>query len=68
MCPHKSIFLGIFLDKTLKIHVSSTVRAFDIIAKLRAKQKYQLSSGHKSTRFDAIHYVAGMLSQSTTLG
>ena len=42
-----SIFSGNYFVKTLNCHISSTVRAFDLIPKLRARPKYQLSSGTK---------------------
>ena len=42
------------MDKTLKNHILSTVRAFDLILKLRARPKYQLLFvTNKSTRFTA---------------
>ena len=42
------------MDKILKNHILSTVSAFDLILKLRARPKYQLSSGTiKSTNFTA---------------
>ena len=40
---------GIFFLQTLNGHYSSTVRAFDLIPKLRARPEYQLSSGAKYT-------------------
>ena len=40
---------GIFFWQTLNYHYSSTVRAFDLIPKLRATSEYQLSSGSKYT-------------------
>ena len=45
-----SIFSGNYLVKTLNCHISSTVRAFDLIPKLRARPKYQLSSHHQMCR------------------
>ena len=44
-----SIFSSNYYVKTLNCHISSTVRAFDLIPKLRARPKYQLSSGTKYT-------------------
>ena len=38
---------GIFFLLTLNSHNSSTVRAFDLIPKLRARPEYQLSYGTK---------------------
>ena len=40
---------GIFLGQTLNCHYCSTVWAFDLIPKLRARPEYQLSSGSKYT-------------------
>ena len=40
---------GIFFWKTINCHFSSTVRAFDLIPKLRTRPEYQLSSGYKYT-------------------
>ena len=40
---------GIFFWQTLNCHFSSTVRACDLIPKLRARPEYQLSSGFKYT-------------------
>ena len=40
---------GIFFWKTLNCHCSSTVRAFDLIPKLRARPEYQLVCGSKYT-------------------
>ena len=47
--PNQNISLlsGIFLWKTLNCHISSTIGAFDLIPKLRARPEYQLSSGNK---------------------
>ena len=39
------IFWQLFKKKTSNCHVSSTVRAFDLIPKLRARPEYQLPSG-----------------------
>ena len=44
-----TIFSGNYFWKTLNCHNSSTVRAFDLIPKLRARPEYQLSSGTKYT-------------------
>ena len=38
-----SVFSGNYFVQTLNCHISSTVRAFDLIPKLRARPKYQLS-------------------------
>ena len=43
-----SIFSGNFVWKTLNFHIASTVRAFDLIPKVRARPEYQLLSGNKS--------------------
>ena len=40
---------GIFFLQTLNCHYSSTVRAFDLIPKLRARPEYFLSSDSKYT-------------------
>ena len=45
--PNISIISGNYLWTTWTCHISSTVRAFDLIPKLRAKPEYQLSSGTK---------------------
>ena len=46
--PNISIFSGnYFGKKTLNCHISSAIRAFDLISKLRARPEYQLSSGTK---------------------
>ena len=42
-----SIFSDNYFGKTLNCHISSTVRAFDLIPKLRARPEYQLSSSNK---------------------
>ena len=42
-----SIFSGSYFVKTINCHISSTIRAFDQILKLRARPMYQLSSGTK---------------------
>ena len=45
--PNITIFSGIYFWKTLNSHISSTVRAFDLIPKLRARPEYQLYSNTK---------------------
>ena len=45
--PNATIFLGNYSRKSLNCHISSTVRAFDLIPKLRAQPEYQLYSGTK---------------------
>ena len=55
----KSKYLNIFrifFGKTLNGHYSSTVRAFDLIPKLRAKPEYQLSSGTNYTAWIALAF------------
>ena len=42
-------FRDLFFLQTLNCHYSSTVRAFDLIPKMRARPDYQLSSGCKYT-------------------
>ena len=42
-----TIFPGKYIQKTLHIHISSTAIVFDLIAKLRARPKYQLYYGTK---------------------
>ena len=42
--PNLSIFSGNYFWKTLNCHIFPTVRAFDLILKLRARSEYQLSS------------------------
>ena len=43
--PQVIIFAGNYFWTTLKCHYSSTIRAFDLIPKLRARPEYQQSSG-----------------------
>ena len=45
--PNVSIFSGNYFGTTLNCHITSTVNAFDLIPKLRARPEYQLSSGTK---------------------
>ena len=45
--PNVSIFSGNYFGETLNCHISTTVRAFDLIPKLRDRPVYQLSYGTK---------------------
>ena len=45
--PNVFIFSGNYFGKTLNCHSPSTVRAVDLIPKLRARPQYKLSSGTK---------------------
>ena len=45
--PNLSILSSNYFWTTLNCHITSTVRAFDLIPKLRARPEYQLSSGTK---------------------
>ena len=45
--PTVSIFSGNYFGETLNCHISSSLRAFDPIPKLRYRPEYQLSSGTK---------------------
>ena len=47
--PNITIFSGNFFLKTVNCHHSWTVRAFDLIPKVRARPEYQLSSAIKYT-------------------
>ena len=49
--PNISIFFRIFYWQTLNCHYSSTVKAFDLIPKMRARPEYQLSSGSNCTEW-----------------
>ena len=54
--PNITIFSGNFFLKTLNCHHSWTVRAFDLIPKLRARPEYQLSSAIKYTAWLALAF------------
>ena len=63
----KHIF-GQLLEKN-NCHKSLAVRAFDMIARLRARPRYQLSSGTKLTGESALYLAwLGFLSPANTFG
>ena len=54
-----TIFSGFFFGQTLNCHYSLTVKAFDLIPKLRARPEYHLSFGSKYTSYTS--YFLGLL-------
>ena len=53
---------------TLNSHLSKTVKAFDLIPRLRARPKYQLSSGTLPYKLALIFVCLRFLSSSTNFG
>ena len=60
---------GSLIFKTLTIHISSMVTAFDLIPRLKARLKYQLSSGTRRPHISLLYLVwLRFLSESIPLG
>ena len=62
-------FQAIYLDHILNCHITYTIKAFDLIPKLRARPKLQLSSGTKCLGVSLLNLAwPRFLSSSTTFG